>query len=89
MTILETMAYGIPNISTNIASIPEVVENEKNGFLIMPGDKNSIKLRISELIENKEKRMTMSSNAYNTILNHFSLDKNVEKLKKIYTRKEK
>lgn len=89
MTILETMAYGIPNISTNIASIPEVIINEKNGFLITPGDKNSIKLRIMELIENKEKRMTMSKNAYNTILNNFSLDKNVEKLKKIYIRKEK
>lgn len=89
MTILETMAYGIPNLSTNIASIPEVIENEKNGFLIIPGDKNNIKLRILELVENKEKRMTMSSNAYNTILNHFSLDKNVEKIKKIYTRKEK
>ena len=27
MTILETMAYGIPNISTNIASIPEVLHD--------------------------------------------------------------
>lgn len=32
MTILETMAYGIPNISTSIASIPEVLHNNDNGF---------------------------------------------------------
>lgn len=38
MTILETMAYGIPNISTSIASIPEVLHNNDNGFLVKPGD---------------------------------------------------
>jgi len=33
MSILETMAYGIPNISTGIASIPEVISDGKNGFI--------------------------------------------------------
>ena len=32
MSILETMAYGIPSITTNIASIPEVVVDGVNGF---------------------------------------------------------
>ena len=38
MTILESMGYGIPNISTNIASIPEAVIDGINGNLIPPGD---------------------------------------------------
>lgn len=32
MTILETMSYGIPNISTEIAAIPELIENGKMVF---------------------------------------------------------
>ena len=53
MTILETMAYGIPNISTSIASIPEVLHNNDNGFLVKPGDidyKNRYQLHCIKLL---------------------------------------
>ncbi|MBW2991797.1 glycosyltransferase family 4 protein [Candidatus Woesearchaeota archaeon] len=37
----EAMAYGIPIISTNcVASIPEIVENEKNGLIINVNNKS-------------------------------------------------
>lgn len=32
------MSYGIPNISSDIAAIPEAISNGINGYLIMPGD---------------------------------------------------
>ena len=84
MTILETMSWGIPNISTNIASIPEVIKNGQNGYLIKPGDKKTMTRLIMKLVNDKEKRFEISKNAYNTISNEFSLETNVEKLKKIY-----
>lgn len=38
ISILEAMSYGLPIISTEIAGIPDIVTNKKNGFLCQPGD---------------------------------------------------
>ena len=86
MTILETMAHGIPNISTNIASIPEVLHDGENGFLITPGDTATLYDRILCLSTNTELRMELSRKSYELIKNSFSLDVNIGKLKGIYAR---
>lgn len=37
--IVEAMASGIPVITTNVGSIPELIENEAEGVLVSPNDK--------------------------------------------------
>lgn len=86
MTILETMAYGIPNISTSIASIPEVLHDGENGFLINPGDVNLLASRIKQMIVDAELREAFSEKSYQLIIEQFSLDHNIEKLKCIYNK---
>lgn len=80
MTILESMSYGIPSITTNIASIPEVIQNEYNGFLIKPGEVD----KLGELLLKKKEINKVSKNAYNTIKEKFQMKYNVEKLEKLY-----
>lgn len=84
MTILETMSFGIPNISTNIASIPEVINSELNGYLIEPGDIYNLSKRIEELTNNKVLREEFSKNSFKLINEKFSLDKHIELLKSIW-----
>lgn len=84
MTILETMAAGVPNISTNIASIPEVINHGDNGFMVKPGDVDSLTTFLLQLIENDEMRKRMSDASYNLIKNKFSIDNNITLLKSIY-----
>jgi glycosyltransferase involved in cell wall biosynthesis len=43
IAILEAMAVGLPVISTRVGAIPEVIDNQKNGWLIEPGDKTELK----------------------------------------------
>ena len=81
MTILETMAYGIPNISTNISSIPEVIDDQINGFLILPGDIDDLAYKIRSLIEDESLRSDFSNAAYKKIKESFSIDNNMENLK--------
>ncbi len=38
VAIMEAMAVGVPVVSTTISGIPELIENEKSGFLVPPGD---------------------------------------------------
>lgn len=84
MTILETMARGIPNISTRIASIPEVIKNGENGFMITPGDVESLATYIERLVCDSTLRRDFSNASYELVTKNFSLDANIEKLKNIY-----
>ena len=84
MSILETMSYGIPNVTTNVASIPEVVFDGKNGYLIEPGDVTALAEKLKDLILNDEKRSVFSNNAHELISNEFSLETHLEKLKEMY-----
>lgn len=53
ISILETMSYGMPVISTKVGGIPEIVD-EKNGILIQPGYKEGLFNAINYFIENKK-----------------------------------
>lgn len=84
MAILETMAYGIPNISTNIASIPEVLHDGENGFIIVPGDIKTLSDRVVSLLIDAGLRASFSRESYMLITKCFSLETNISKLKTFY-----
>lgn len=83
MTILETMAYGIPNISTKVAAIPEVID-ETNGVLLDTGNVDQLSLNIIELVNSKKSREIKSEYAYTTIKKEFSLESHMVKLINLY-----
>ena len=67
------MAAGLPVISTNVGSIPEIIINKVNGFIIEPGDTNHlydciIKLSSNQLLYNK-----ISKNNINDIKNKYRI----------------
>lgn len=84
MSILETMGRGIPNISTNIASIPEVIRDGENGFLIKPGDVDRLQEKILELVENEALRSRFGQESYRLVKTEFSLESCAAKLEEIY-----
>lgn len=51
MSVLETMAYGIPNVSTYVGGIPDVIESGKDGLLINPGEEDALAEALISLIE--------------------------------------
>ena len=81
MTILETMALGIPNISTPVASIPEVIQDGVNGLLVTPGNVHQLADAIERLCKDSELRMEISAQAWKDISERFALDIHVSKLK--------
>ncbi len=52
--IMEAMAAGLPIISTPLAGIPEMVENDFNGILVPEHDPNAVSAAIEYLIANPE-----------------------------------
>ncbi|MBC1475335.1 glycosyltransferase family 4 protein [Listeria grandensis] len=74
MAILETMAHGIPNISTNVGGIPQIIQDKQNGLLIEPGDITELHEAIADLLDNQEARELMSTKAHHAVQDQFSMD---------------
>lgn len=53
--LLDAMASSIPIVSTDVSGIPEIIENDKNGFLSKPKDATNLASQVLELLENEEK----------------------------------
>lgn len=84
MSILETMAYGIPNISTNIAAIPEAIDDGFNGFLVEPGNINLLANRIIQICNDSLLREKFSKEVYDKCHSIFSIDKQIDRVLEIY-----
>ncbi|MDU4761622.1 MAG: glycosyltransferase family 4 protein [Clostridium perfringens] len=83
MTLLEGMAAGKVIISTNVGGIPELVEQEKNGLIITPGDIDALCKAMEQVIEDKKFIQECSINNIDKINNEFSrriMHSKIEKL---------
>ncbi|MBC1434929.1 glycosyltransferase family 4 protein [Listeria rocourtiae] len=84
MAVLETMAHGIPNISTNVGGIPQIIENQRNGLLIEPGEVTDLKQAIADLLDNEATRQEMSGKAHQAVQAKFSIDACNRKWEELY-----
>lgn len=63
MVIMEAFAVGRPVISTHIAGIPELVHNEKNGWLIPAGNTDELVATLTNALETSTERLTEMANS--------------------------
>lgn len=81
--ITEAMATGLPVIATDIAGIPEQVEDGTNGYLIQPGDVESLADRIRGLVISPRKRAEFGA-AGEQYVERFSQEQMLADLEEIY-----
>lgn len=60
ISILESMSYGVPVLSTPVGGIPEVIHSGENGILFQPGNKSAMADAINKLLNNKKLCQLMS-----------------------------
>lgn len=73
--IMEYMASGKPVVATDSGGTPELVENEKTGFLIPELDSDALQRRVLELLDNVEKARAFGAHGKERIATEFSLEK--------------
>ena len=83
-TIIEAMAAQVPIITTNVGGIPEMITDQKTGYLIKSKKPSLIREKIEEIIANPEKAKAMAKKARQKAEQEFSLEQMIEKTKNLY-----
>ncbi|HEY2384647.1 MAG TPA: glycosyltransferase [Terriglobia bacterium] len=84
-SLLEAMAAGIPVVSTNVGGNPEVVQDDKTGFLVGAADPQALSDGIARIIESPDLGRQFGEAGYQRAAAHFSLRSTVQKTEDLYT----
>lgn len=84
MSILESMSYGVPNLTSNVGGIPQVLCDGVNGMMVNPGNIDEMFEKLVLFLENDKLRKNYSENAYQMIQENFSIDAYFIKWNQLY-----
>lgn len=84
LSIIEAMAMKKPVIGSMVGGIPELIEDDKNGFLIPPNDPESLADTLLKLYENSSLRESMGSAGREKVEREFDIRKIAPKLERLY-----
>jgi glycosyltransferase involved in cell wall biosynthesis len=84
--LLESLAVGLPAISTDLVGIGEIIEDRETGLLVPPGDPVSLARRIAEVFTNAGLRERLSKEGRLKAESAFDIQKNVPILRELFER---
>lgn len=84
LVLLEAMASGVPVVATNTGGIPEVVVNDKTGFLCNVGDTDEMAEKIILLLGDADLRKKMGLAGLRRVEEVFHSEKIVASYEKVY-----
>ena len=72
LVLLEAMRHGLPCISTDTGGIPDIVLDQKTGYIVPQKDPDALADRMLELLENSELRSRMGQAGEQHYRKHFT-----------------
>jgi glycosyltransferase involved in cell wall biosynthesis len=86
LSMLETMWFGCPSVSTAVGGIPEVVASGESGVLVPPGDADAVARAVERLLQNPRERVVLGRAAQKRARALFSADEIVPQYEALYRR---
>jgi len=83
-SVIEAMALGKPPIVTSVGGMPELVINNESGLVVPPCNPSAIAKAITDLADNKEKRLLIGQNARNRISTDFNIETTIIKMIQLF-----
>ncbi len=83
-TILEAMASGLTVMVTRVGGNPELVEDDRSGWLFAPGDAADLAARLERLAGDADLRQRMGAAARERAVEHFRLERMVDDYRNLY-----
>jgi len=85
VVLVEASSYALPIVSVRVGGIPEIVQDQKTGFLLEMGDLEGIAEKVILLAKNPELRLRMGQNAYQYVRENFEINQQTKKLESFYS----
>ena len=83
--INEAMLLRKPIIGTRTSGIPEQINDNENGYLVVPGDVDDLTFKLNQIVDlDKEQLAAMGERSYEKYMSSFSYRIAMEKYKSIY-----
>src|SRR6185503_12296030 len=82
--VMEASAAGVPVIATDVAGVPELVEDGVTGFLVGPNNVDCLANNLQKLLLDSDMRQRMGRAGMDKMLREFSVEAMVARMIKIY-----
>lgn len=84
LTVLEAMASGVPPVVSDIAGVPEVVDDRETGRLLPPGDVDAIASALEWTLDDPDRLAAMGERAHEYAAAELSWERRVQKIQTVY-----
>jgi glycosyltransferase involved in cell wall biosynthesis len=83
-SLLAAMSYEVPSVAFQCCAFGEIIENDKSGLLVEPGNVGGIVKAVTRLLQDREFARAIGAAGRERIRKIFSCDHMVEEMKKVY-----
>ncbi|MCO6431854.1 MAG: glycosyltransferase family 4 protein [Deltaproteobacteria bacterium] len=83
-SVLEAMACSLPVVATNVGGLPEVVQNNKNGFIVNPDDPAALAAAICKLSADRALAKRLGETGRRILSERFSFDATLSQTFSLY-----
>ena len=83
--LVESLAMGVPAVSTNVSALPEILIDGKTGLTVEPGDSTGFAKAIINLLTDRELRETVRHGGKELVQNYFDNKKLIPLLAAIFS----
>ena len=84
VVLMEAMAAGVPVVASRLSGIPELVEHNRSGLLVSPGDTQGIADALARLHADRELRLRLALAGREVVTREFNLERNAKRLAEIF-----
>jgi glycosyltransferase involved in cell wall biosynthesis len=84
LAVLEAMAMGRPCVTSRTGGLPEIVEHERSGFLVAPGDVSELADALLRLARDPELRRRMGRRGRELVETRFDIRETARRLAALY-----
>lgn len=84
LTLIQAMMSGLPIVTTSTCGMKDVIEHERTGLLVPIRSRSALVTAVSRLIEDRELRIRLGSDARCTALKRFTWDRAAEPVLRAY-----
>jgi glycosyltransferase involved in cell wall biosynthesis len=84
ITLLEAMQSNVPIVATHVGDVPEVLAGGESGYLLPPGDTETLAETIKRVYESREEAKRKGLLAKERALNYYNVERMAEKYFEVY-----